>query len=157
MVGVAQLVRAPDCGSGGRRFDSDHPPHYAPVAQSAEHLPFKQGVRGSNPRWSTKGKSRPLVGRLLPFPLNRGDSKGTGVNDMPVACQSRAPARPEAGESPLEHTKIPAIRRVFFGAVDSDSRRAPPPRAPPVAFSTWNKICNEAALVGADDEMKPLR
>ena len=27
---------------------------FAPVAQSAEHLPFKQGVRGSNPRWSTK-------------------------------------------------------------------------------------------------------
>ena len=26
MVDVAQLVRAPDCGSGGRRFDSDHPP-----------------------------------------------------------------------------------------------------------------------------------
>ena len=24
-----------------------------PVAQSAEHLPFKQGVRGSNPRWVT--------------------------------------------------------------------------------------------------------
>lgn len=26
---------------------------YDPVAQSAEHLPFKQGVRGSNPRWIT--------------------------------------------------------------------------------------------------------
>ena len=27
MVGIAQLVRAPDCGSGGRRFESDYPPH----------------------------------------------------------------------------------------------------------------------------------
>ena len=27
---------------------------YAPVAQEVEHLPFKQGVRGSSPRWSTK-------------------------------------------------------------------------------------------------------
>ena len=26
---------------------------YAPVAQEVEHLPFKQGVRGSSPRWST--------------------------------------------------------------------------------------------------------
>ena len=26
MVGVAQLVRAPDCGSGGRRFNSGRPP-----------------------------------------------------------------------------------------------------------------------------------
>ena len=25
----------------------------APLAQSVEHLPFKQGVRGSNPRWIT--------------------------------------------------------------------------------------------------------
>ncbi len=27
MGGVAQLVRAPDCGSGGHRFESDYPPH----------------------------------------------------------------------------------------------------------------------------------
>ena len=26
MVDVAQLVRAPDCGSGGRRFDPDRLP-----------------------------------------------------------------------------------------------------------------------------------
>ena len=30
-----------------------HPIFFDPVAQSAEHLPFKQGVRGSNPRWIT--------------------------------------------------------------------------------------------------------
>ena len=28
MVGVAQLVRAPDCGSGGRGFDPRHSPHF---------------------------------------------------------------------------------------------------------------------------------
>ena len=28
VVGIAQLVRAPDCGSGGHRFDSDYPPHF---------------------------------------------------------------------------------------------------------------------------------
>ena len=28
----------------------------APLAQSVEHLPFKQGVRGSNPRRGTKKK-----------------------------------------------------------------------------------------------------
>ena len=26
MVGIAQLVRAPDCGSGGREFESHYPP-----------------------------------------------------------------------------------------------------------------------------------
>ena len=120
MVDVAQLVSAPDCGSGGRGFESLHPPHsfvrcspgpphakilgcrqavrqrtltpscvgsnpaipasfgygadmprgwpvpqehfgapapwqrlffiFDPLAQSAEHLPFKQGVRSSNLR-----------------------------------------------------------------------------------------------------------
>jgi|KBSSwiStaDraftv2_1062776.scaffolds.fasta_scaffold02315_3 hypothetical protein len=29
MVGVAQLVRAPDCGSGGRGFETRHPPHFS--------------------------------------------------------------------------------------------------------------------------------
>ncbi len=27
MATVAQLVRAPDCGSGGRRFETGQPPH----------------------------------------------------------------------------------------------------------------------------------
>lgn len=28
MVDVAQLVRAPDCGSGGHGFKSHHPPNF---------------------------------------------------------------------------------------------------------------------------------
>ena len=40
---------------------------YAPVAQQAEHLPFKQGVRGSNPRWSTNEK--PAIPRNCRFIL----------------------------------------------------------------------------------------
>ena len=34
--------------------------HSAPLAQSVEHLPFKQGVRGSNPRRGTKKRSTAL-------------------------------------------------------------------------------------------------
>ena len=30
---------------------------FAPVAQQVEHRPFKAGVRGSSPRWSTIEKS----------------------------------------------------------------------------------------------------
>jgi hypothetical protein len=39
MVGVAQLVRAPDCESGGRGFKSRHPPHIGHVAQLDRALP----------------------------------------------------------------------------------------------------------------------
>ena len=35
MVIVAQLVRAPDCGSGGRRFESGHSPTFRKVAGKA--------------------------------------------------------------------------------------------------------------------------
>lgn len=39
MVIVAQLVRAPDCGSGGRRFEPDLSPHLnADVGTSAFFL-----------------------------------------------------------------------------------------------------------------------
>ena len=48
MVGMAQLVSAPDCGSGGRGFESHYPPFsYGSLAQSVEHLTFNQVVRGS--------------------------------------------------------------------------------------------------------------
>ena len=33
MVVVAQLVRAPDCGSGGRRFETDLPPKKASLGE----------------------------------------------------------------------------------------------------------------------------
>ena len=48
--------KAPDFDSGIRRFESCHPSH-DPLAQSAEHLPFKQGVRSSNLRRVTKQKN----------------------------------------------------------------------------------------------------
>ena len=35
MVGIAQLVRVPDCGSGGRRFESGYPPHF-PLSQEGK-------------------------------------------------------------------------------------------------------------------------
>ena len=56
---VAQLVRAPPCHGGGRRFEPD-PGRFlfkknkifiyeGVLAQLGEHLPYKQGVTGSSP------------------------------------------------------------------------------------------------------------
>ena len=53
---VAQLVRAPPCHGGGRRFESDlgRQLFYDKItcgvlAQLGEHLPYKQRVIGSSP------------------------------------------------------------------------------------------------------------
>lgn len=34
-VGIAQMVRALDCGPRGRRFESDYPPHFINTAGTA--------------------------------------------------------------------------------------------------------------------------
>ena len=59
MVGVAQLVRAPDCGSGGRRFESDHPPHTFFISilgcrQAVRHSTLTAAFVGSNPATPAK-------------------------------------------------------------------------------------------------------
>ena len=55
---VAQLVRAPPCHGGGRRFESDLGRFNimlkiftlrGVLAQLGEHLPYKQRVTGSSP------------------------------------------------------------------------------------------------------------
>ncbi len=38
VVGVAQLVRAPGCGPGGRGFDSLHSPQFAPRCRMAQSV-----------------------------------------------------------------------------------------------------------------------
>ena len=54
MVGIAQLARAPDCGSGGHRFESDYPPHnlrewWWDIAKSVRHRTLTPAFAGSSP------------------------------------------------------------------------------------------------------------
>ena len=82
MVGIAQLVRAPGCGPGGRRFESVYPPHLNNSRKSQVDLLFlylkimrsRQAVRhstltaafvGSNPASSAKRKSVHNSGRIF--------------------------------------------------------------------------------------------
>ena len=56
MMGYSQVGKAADFDSVMRRFESCYPSQYDPLAQSAEHLTFNQGVRSSNLRWLTRKK-----------------------------------------------------------------------------------------------------
>ncbi len=40
MVGIAQLVSAPDCGSGGRGFESLYPPQIVPEKETGSLSPY---------------------------------------------------------------------------------------------------------------------
>ena len=51
---VAKSVRHGTLTPAFRRFESCHPSQLDPLAQPAEHLPFKQGVPRSNRGWITK-------------------------------------------------------------------------------------------------------
>jgi hypothetical protein len=44
MVGVAQLVRAPGCGPGGRRFKSGFSPHFFDLTSDFHILTCKKAV-----------------------------------------------------------------------------------------------------------------
>ena len=62
---MAQLVRAPPCHGGGRRFESDLGRLYGILAQLGEHLPYKQRVIGSSPIGSIDADVAQLAEQLI--------------------------------------------------------------------------------------------
>ena len=85
MVSVVQLVRTPDCGSGGRQFESVHLPHLYPWCNGS--------IRGSNPL----GQSSNLWGRAIHI----GEYSVTGSG---FDCKSSALG--SAGSSPASPTNM---------------------------------------------------
>ena len=61
---MAQLVRAPPCHGGGRRFESVLG-RYGIIAQLGEHLPYKQRVIGSSPIGPTNADVAQLAEQLI--------------------------------------------------------------------------------------------
>ena len=74
MVGIAQLVSAPDCGSGGRGFESLYPPSTVMMGyrQAVRHSTLTAAFVGSNPTSPVYGMQNRIwvcssVGRALDF------------------------------------------------------------------------------------------
>ena len=110
-----------------------HPIFFDPVAQSAEHLPFKQGVRGSNPRWSTKktdGQKDRLFSFLI-FDENPGHDREIGGCRFRRRADSRFKSKLFARSALKAGVRIPAgapkktdglFDRLFFCASADESR-----------------------------------
>src|ERR1039457_3429563 len=103
-VGVAQLGRAPDCGSGGRGFESLRPPQSSPqidVARPSAHRSFAVGytpwrsTKLENPESGDHGSRRESAGasaanshrpgragEIGPWDSNRAGPGGQGGGDL---------------------------------------------------------------------------
>ena len=103
--------KAQDFDSCIRAFEPRHPSqtglavpaHHDSVAQQAEQLPFKQWVRGSNPRWVTKYKSHPIGDGFYIWKIPRRGFEAEGSWQGAGGALQPEVARPQAGESPLGH------------------------------------------------------
>ena len=82
MLRVAQMVRAPGCGPGGRRFESSHAPHGF-LAQLVERQTEDLRVPGPIPGEPTTYGRMPESGQL-----------GRTVNPLPQGCVGSNPTSP---------------------------------------------------------------
>ena len=76
---MAQLVRAPPCHGGGRRFESVLG-RFGIIAQLGEHLPYKQRVIGSSPIGPNNADVAQLAEQLICNQQVFGSSPNIGNN-----------------------------------------------------------------------------
>ena len=97
---------------------------YDPVAQSAEHLPFKEGVRGSNPRWITTTNSlhsRPIMQAILFYKLFRNRRRSSVVQNL-ILC---AAPNPIGSHAPQPVYFVKTRRRCIAVCAFSVSKNSP--------------------------------
>ncbi len=120
-VGVAQLVRAPDCGSGGRRFDSVHPPHCAGrfvrrfsygMSPSGKAQDFDSCSRGFESRHPSQ------KGRLQGVPFGWDGKKGFETSSVGArekrAAAAGATCRGHVASARRESRRFPAKTGLQF-------------------------------------------
>ena len=93
---MAKSVKAPDFDSGTVGSSPAIPARPDPLAQSVEHLPFKQGVWGSNPQRGTKKDATRSGGVFFGAPLSK---KADGLFGQMDFAPNRAFYPPWAGKT----------------------------------------------------------
>ena len=93
MVDIAQLVRAPDCGSGGRRFESDYPPHFNTAAALIQCVGYAAGLKNRRNRfqfarsvyfglkWEKLFNARAMLGCRQ---VGKAPDSGSGISQVRV-------------------------------------------------------------------------
>ena len=91
MVGIAQLVRAPVCGTGGHRFETGYPPQldYG-VSPSGKALDFDSSI--------------PLVRIQPPQPLKNDSYRPAGMAELADALDLGSSVERRVGSSPFSRT-----------------------------------------------------
>ena len=111
-VGVAQLVRAPDCDSGGRGFDSRRPPHHRRPARSLART--GPGNRAPRPHAAVT-RTRPGAPRMAPAAGRESVLLRDGAGSISPLPESdfQAVARWAEGHGPCRDTPSPNARLLF--------------------------------------------
>ena len=99
MVAVAQLVRAPDCGSGGRGFKSPQPP------SAKRRIELRPGLNGVQPagRWRFLGKES----RVQRSEFRGESSESRGRGSLAVVSRFHIPY----SEFRIPNGPFPRVRR----------------------------------------------
>ena len=90
MVGIAQLVRASDCGSEGRGFESHYSPHLLHNALRKQRVMFTKPTLGRSQVVRQRTLTPPLAGSSPAVPaIFSWLTRKAALDDMPAACRNR--------------------------------------------------------------------
>ncbi len=140
MVAVAQLVRAPDCGSGGRGFNSPQPPHPSPKGLIIREIHVFRGFPGrgpgparrpgrrlNHPRGRAAGGHRQAEKERSPKDHPDRDANGTPPHELPTLLLG--PLKRPKPSNERDQRKVTAVTNGADLRAGSQAKESPVPSA----------------------------